>query len=62
MLVTAVGICGETLFFDPTSIEFAYEITMLGKQVMYLGMKTGKKLFLDMNKEDFSKLLEKVQS
>lgn len=58
MILTVKGICGETLFFNPESIEFAYEVTMLDTKVMYVGMKSGKKIFINIRKDDFDKLIE----
>lgn len=58
MILQVDGICGETLFFNPDLLEFAYEITMLNTKVMYIGMKSGKKLFLNINKNDFTKLIK----
>ena len=53
MILKVNGICGETLFFNPELLEFAYEITMLNKKVMYVGMKSGKKFFIDIVYLDF---------
>ena len=61
MILKVKGICGEALFFNPELLEFAYEITMLNKKVMYVGMKSGKKFFIDMDKKDFEKILELTQ-
>lgn len=58
MILTVKGICGETLFFNPELVEFAYEVQMLDTKVMYVGMKSGKKIFINIRKDDFSKLIE----
>lgn len=58
MILTVKGICGETLFFNPELVEFAYEVTMLDTKVMYVGMKSGKKIFINIKKDEFSKLIE----
>lgn len=58
MLLTVKGICGETLFFNPELVEFAYEVQVLNTKVMYVGMKSGKKFFLDIGKEDFEDLIK----
>jgi len=39
----------------------AYEVTMMNTKVMYVGMKSGKKFFLDIKKDDFEKLIEPVK-
>ena len=56
MILTVRGVCGETLYFDPEEMEFAYEIIMLNHKVMYMSMKSGKKFFLDMDESEFRKL------
>ncbi len=61
MILTVKGICGETLFFNPELLEFAYEVSILNTKVMYVGMKSGKKFFLDIKKDEFSKLIEPVK-
>lgn len=58
MLLTVKGICGETLFFNPELVEFAYEVQMLDTKVMYVGMKSGKKIFINIRKDDFEKLIK----
>ncbi len=58
MILTVKGICGETLFFNPELLEFAYEVSMLNTKAMYVGMKSGKKFYLNIKKDDFEKLIE----
>ena len=58
MILKIKGICGETLFFNPELLEFAYEINMLNTKVMYVGMKSGKKLFLNIDKANFMNLIK----
>lgn len=53
-LVEFKGICGENMLIDVLAIEFAYPIQMLGQEVVYIGMKTGKKLFVNSTMENFS--------
>lgn len=52
-----IGSCGNSIILDTDCIEFAYEIKMFDKNIVYCGLKSGKKLFIDMNISDFKKLL-----
>ena len=54
------GICGEKILIDDNSVEFAYPTKVLEQEVVYVGMKTGKKLFIDMKFKDFQYIVTKV--
>lgn len=57
-LITFKGICGENMMIDVSAIEFAYPVKMLGQEVVQIGMKTGKKLFVNSTIKEFSLMVE----
>lgn len=53
------GMCGETVHLDLNSIEFCYPVRVRDElSLMYVGLKSGKKIFLDVPEEDFYSLLD----
>lgn len=58
MLHKFKGICGEDIFIDPDQIEFAYPVKFKDYEVMYLGLISGKKIFIDITKDKFESIFK----
>lgn len=47
------GACGEPVYIKPDSINFAYPVQIKNDKLIYVGLVGGKKLFLDMDFNEF---------
>lgn len=47
------GACGSPMLVDRDYVSFAYPVKMAGHELLYIGMKDGKKLYADCTLKDF---------
>jgi len=45
--VVIKGACGKSMLIDRDFVSFAYPVEMVGHELLYIGLKDGKKLYAD---------------